>query len=94
MLESVITYSSAVFGLATLSAVVGFTPVALAASDPYHITSGEKAACTEDAIRLCSGAYPDERKLLSCMAANRSSLTDSCLVVFDAGLKRRRLVSR
>lgn len=67
---------------------------AVAQSDPYRITSAEKAACTNDAIRLCSDAYPDENKLLSCMAENRASLTTGCAVVFEAGLKRRRLVSR
>ena len=80
--------------MGALVAAVGLSPVAHAQPDPYHITAYEKAACTTDAIRLCSDAYPDEGKLLSCMAANRASLTGTCLAVFDAGLKRRRLVSR
>ncbi|MCX8256216.1 protein of unknown function [Beijerinckiaceae bacterium RH AL1] len=67
---------------------------AQAQSDPYHITATEKAACTADAVRLCSDAYPDEHKLMSCMVENRASLTKVCLVVFEAGLKRRHLVSR
>ena len=92
--ESVITLSSVVIRFATLSAVVGLSSGALAQSDPYRITDNEKAACTTDAIRLCSDAYPDEHKLLTCMAANRVSLSQSCRVVFDAGVKRRRLVSR
>ena len=93
-MESVITYPSSVFGLAALLTVVGLSPAARAQPDPFHITANEKAACTADAIRLCSDTYPDEQKLLSCMAANRASLTGSCLAVFDAGVKRRRLVSR
>ena len=63
-------------------------------SDGYHITAAEKAACTADATRLCFNTYPDENKLLSCMTANRTSLTQACLVVFDAGLRRRRIVVR
>ena len=59
--------------------------------DPLHITASEKAACTEDATRLCSGTYPDEGRLLTCMSANRASLSPTCLKAFDAGLKKRGL---
>ena len=59
--------------------------------DRYHVTDQEKAACTEDAARLCISAYPDEEKLLSCMKENRSSLSPVCLKAFDAGVKRRHL---
>jgi hypothetical protein len=93
-MESVITYPSSVLGLAALAAVVGVSPAAFAQSDPYHITANEKAACTSDAVRLCMDAYPDEHKLISCMASNRASLSGTCLAVFDAGVRRRRLVSR
>ncbi len=61
------------------------------ATDALHITEAEKAACTQDAERLCASAYPDEQKLLACMKANRASLGPTCLPVFDAGLKRRGL---
>ena len=57
----------------------------------YQITEAEKAACTPDAEKLCSAAYPDEDKLLSCMKANRRALTSECRVAFDAGLKKRGL---
>ncbi len=59
--------------------------------DRYHVTDQEKAACTEDAARLCISAYPDEGKLLSCMKTNRASLSPACLTAFDAGVKRRHL---
>ena len=61
------------------------------ARDKYHITNAEKIACTADAVRLCSGTYPDEDGLLACMKQNRASLTALCRVAFDAGVKRRRL---
>lgn len=64
---------------------------ALAAGDQFRVTDKEKAACTEDAVRLCMNAYPDELKLLSCMKANRASLSPTCLAAFDAGVKRRHL---
>ena len=65
--------------------------VAQTTDDPYHLTENEKAACTDDAERLCANAYPDEKKLLACMKTNRSSLSATCLPVFDAGMKRRHL---
>ena len=92
-LESVIRYLT-VLAVAVLAATASVPSTAQAQSDPYHITALEKAACTSDAVRLCSNAYPDEHKLMSCMVENRASLTRVCLVVFDAGLKRRHLVAR
>ena len=61
------------------------------AEDPFHLTEGEKAACTDDAVRLCSSAYPDQHKLLACMKANRTLLSATCQPIFDAGIKRRHL---
>ena len=58
-------------------------------TDAFHVTDAEKAACTPDAERLCTSAYPDEQKLLTCMKANRASLGPTCQPVFDAGMKRR-----
>ena len=63
----------------------------LALDDKYHITPEEKAACSSDALRLCSNTYPDEDRLFSCMKENRASLSAVCRVAFDAGRKRRRL---
>lgn len=62
-----------------------------AGSDRFHVTAAEKAACTQDAVRLCMATYPDEEKLLSCMKQNRMSLSPTCLVAFDAGVRRRHL---
>ncbi len=68
------------------------TPHALyAAGDQFHVTDREKAACTEDAVRLCMNTYPDEQKLLSCMKSNRASLSPTCLAAFDEGVRRRHL---
>ena len=59
--------------------------------NPYHITEAERAACTPDAVRLCSSAYPDESKLLSCMTSHKKSLGENCAVIFEAGKKTRGL---
>ena len=63
----------------------------LAQGDKYRITDAEKAACTPDAVRLCSQTYPDEDRLLACMKQNREALSQPCRVALDAGVKRRRL---
>ena len=78
---------SSMVGIMTWSA----STAAHAVSDPYHVTDQEKAACTEDAVRLCMDAYPDERRLIECMKRNRASLSPTCLTAFDAGVKRRHL---
>lgn len=59
--------------------------------DKYHVTEQERAACGSDALRLCSQAYPDEDALIVCMKANRSMLSNACVMAFDAGLRKRRL---
>lgn len=74
-----------------LCLLVSFAAAAQTATDPYHITEAEKAACTSDAMRLCSDAYPDEGKLLTCMTANRKSLGAGCASAFKAGKKERGL---
>ena len=79
-------------GGAILGAGLGCGPLkADQVSDKYRVTKAEKAACTADAIRFCMDAYPSEDKLLVCMKANRESLSSTCRVAFDAGLKRRHL---
>ena len=60
-------------------------------ADRYQITAEEMSACGSDAIALCSSAYPDESKLLSCLKTNRVSLSATCRPVFDAGVRRRHL---
>ena len=60
-------------------------------ADPMRITPAERAACTQDATRLCSGTYPDEARLLECMKANRAALSATCGTAFDAGVRRRGL---
>lgn len=76
--------------LLILASVMLATP-ALAQSDTLAITPKEKAACGLDAARFCASTYPDETSLVSCMKANRASLSNTCLRVFDAGVRRRGL---
>ena len=78
------------FGLAVVG-LANCTGLANAQDRSYHITEAEKAACTPDAQRFCSAAYPDEGKLLTCMTANQQSLSAGCAIVFKAGKKERGL---
>ena len=59
--------------------------------DKYHVTDEEREACSGDAIRLCSAAYPDEDALIRCMKLNRSQLSGACIAAFNNGLHRRHL---
>ncbi len=76
-----------------------WVPLRSAAADPslpplrdkYHVTEAEKAACSGDAVRLCSDAYPDEDALIVCMRAKRAELSSACVAAFESGLKRRHL---
>ena len=77
--------------LITITAFVAVLSVGAvhAQTDQYQITEAEKAACSSDAIRLCSAAYPDESALLACLKQNRGSLSATCAAVLKAGLKKR-----
>ena len=78
--------------LAGLILTFAFDACAVGATeDKYKVTNAEKAACTIDAMRLCSETYPDEDALLNCMKVNRASLSSTCRVAFDAGVRRRHL---
>ena len=46
------------------------------------------AACTPDAMRLCSREIPDDDKVASCLAKNRKQLSPACAEVFKGGGKR------
>jgi hypothetical protein len=38
----------------------------------------QRAACTSDAFRLCSGYIPDATKVQTCLRQNKSSLSNAC----------------
>ena len=64
---------------------------AVAQEDPFHVTPADRAACTPDAVRLCSAAYPDEVRLVACMSANRASLAPGCASALASGKRERGL---
>ena len=46
-------------------------------------TPEQRAACTSDALRLCSSYIPDATKIEFCLRQNKSDLSDACRSVFE-----------
>jgi hypothetical protein len=69
-------------GRAALTA--GFCFLVATGARAFEPTAEQRQACTGDAFRLCSSEIPDISRITACMAANKSSLSPRCRVVFDA----------
>jgi hypothetical protein len=46
-------------------------------------TKAERAACTPDAVRLCSQHFPNVGRVVSCMRSNRANLSEACRAAMD-----------
>lgn len=46
-------------------------------------TAEQRAACTPDVFRLCSGDIPNIPAITACMRKNKSNLSAACKAVFD-----------
>ena len=57
---------------------------------PAQGTPEQRAACENDAMRLCGQFIPDVQRITSCMAGQRRYLSVRCRAVFDGGSRRRR----
>ena len=53
-------------------------------------TPEQRAACEQDAYRLCSQYIPDERRTGNCLRRNRINLSPACRRLFSGGGKSRR----
>jgi hypothetical protein len=51
-------------------------------------TPEQRAACENDAMRLCGDFVPDERRITACMSAKRRYLSPGCRRVFDSSRRR------
>ena len=63
--------------------ILAVAPALAAAID----TPAQRRACQGDAMRLCFWYIPNKEQIISCMAANRSQLSEGCRKVFDAGMR-------
>jgi type II secretory pathway component PulL len=48
-------------------------------------TPEQRAACEQDAYRLCSQYIPDERRTGACLRRNRIKLSPACRRLFSSG---------
>ncbi len=62
--------------------VVTFSVVAAASAKAAQGTAEQRAACTPDAVRLCSSEIPDVARVTACMKAKQASLSGRCRAAF------------
>ena len=75
-------------GRSALVAVLCLAGIATAEAG-FRVTAEQRAACTPDAIRLCSSEIPDVGRVAACMRANQASLSPRCRATFvQAGTGR------
>jgi hypothetical protein len=74
---------------ATGCLLLGFTLIATATPAAAQGTPEQRAACEQDAYRLCSQYIPDERRTGNCLRRNRVNLSPACRRVFSSGRGRR-----
>lgn len=57
-------------------------------------TPAQRAACEQDAYRLCSQFIPDENSTASCLRRYRMNLSPACRAVFSGRASRARARQR
>lgn len=70
-------------GTRTMLALIAFS-----AAGTTGVRAGEEeqaALCRGDVMRLCLTSIPDRGRIVSCMRAQRASLSPGCRTVFDEG---------
>jgi hypothetical protein len=75
--------ASLVLGLA-LSPALAPSPAAAQGGTP-----AQRAACENDAMRVCGQYIPDVAQITSCMRRNCRSLSHGCRAVMHCGKRRR-----
>ena len=60
---------------------LGIALVAFSSSSFAVGTAEQRAACTPDALRLCSSEIPNIPKITACMRRQRASLSAACRLV-------------
>lgn len=75
-----------IFGLSLLLGVIAAAPASAAKG-----TARQRAACTDDAYRLCEKAVPDEAAVAHCLRANIGSVSPACRAqILGAGKAKKR----
>jgi hypothetical protein len=69
---------------ALIFAVVAASFMSTAEARSRHFSMAQaRAACTGDAIRLCSQYIPSRGRITACLSRNRGSLSPGCHAVFS-----------
>jgi hypothetical protein len=67
--------------------------MALLAADMSPARAGEKEEadlCRDDVMRLCMTSVPDRNRIVSCMNAQRESLSPGCRAVLEGASRKAR----
>jgi type II secretory pathway component PulL len=71
-----------------VAALFGLTLMSLPAA--AQGTPEQRAACQDDAMRLCNQYVPDVNRITACMSQKRRYLSARCRAVFGGGAKKKR----
>ena len=78
--------------------VLAFGLVLASSATAFAYTQEEANACTPDAMRLCSSAIPDAKRVGACLYQRRAQLSAPCAAVFARyvghGAQRRTVAER
>jgi len=82
--------ASRVFSLTSLAVLTGLAMAVLTPSPAdAQGTPEQRAACSDDAQRVCGQYIPDVDRVTACMKRNRRHLSAACRRVMDGGGRRR-----
>jgi hypothetical protein len=74
--------------LSMAGCLLGLTLMVTAIPAAAQGTPEQRAACEQDAYRLCSQYIPDERRTGACLRRNRIKLSPACRRLFSSGRGR------
>ena len=60
----------------------------------FAYTDEQVAACTPDVMRLCSGAIPDQGRIIKCMMQKKKQVSLACMMTFRSGTSTSRVAAR
>ncbi len=72
------------------SFAAGFVCAVLSVPAAAQGTPEQRAACQDDAQRLCGQFIPDVDRITACMIANRRSVSRECRLSMESGRRRTR----
>jgi hypothetical protein len=73
----------------TLAHVILSLFVVNSALSQSDLRSQQQAACEDDAYRLCPDEIPDEARITSCLARQKSKLSPGCRAQFTSSPRHR-----